>query len=1834
LTIQAKPLEILENALKIALNDADRARAHYLIAMTLRNQSGDYRRLQQVPEEFEAALSAGRANKWYDDALYHYAVWIANQGRIKAKDYGRWQPDYVKARELYRRLVTEYAKGETRYYDQALAEIEAITKPVVGVSAANIFLPGSEIQYHLNWRNVKRIEIALYPVDLTRDLQFIGRQSEEGDWIQKIDLSGSRKLHPWAKETDDQGDYRPGQEAVRLNGKIPTGAYVIEARSGKAGARDLLLVTDTALVLKVTEKQALAYFCDAISGAPLTKARVKLWARYFQDQGWEWRESAGETNQDGIAVFDLAESRFYRPAIAVAAIENRQAFSHVNYYNHNYEEGDWRIYAFTDRPAYRPNEVAQWKFIARKYQGSTYSTPANQTIEYQIHDPRGTLVKQGKAELNAFGSAWGSLELTEGMALGEYHISFPIVGGNHHINNPTLFRLEEYKLPEFQVSVRTPEENGRKKAFQLGDRVEVNVQADYYFGGPVTNATVEVLVRQSPFHHWWQPQRDFPWYYANPHLRNRYYNSRNGQIIKRETIRTDASGKATLTFDTPRESLQNFEYQIEARVTDASRREITGSGTVRVTLQRYYLYPHAKGNLYRPQDKVAVDLKALDANDQPMQVEGTVKVTRDNWYEIWLDPNGREVKGEELKRLREKGAFPPLTSPGSRGTPWRLAFRGYQSEVITTQPWKTNAEGEAGFSFTPAREGFYRIAWNSADRDGAPIKAESAVWVTTNATTELGYRHGGLEIIADRDTFQAGERAQVMLHTPVPDRYVLFSIESDDLHSYRLIHLSGTVEVIEVPIAEEHTPNVFLTAVMVNDSQIFKDAKQIIIPPAQHFLAVDVKPDREQYEPREEGTFTVTTRDRQGRPVSAELALGLVDESVSYIQQDYAGDPRQFYYGAKRQLAVQTNSTFQNRSYTKLVEGADKNLVEERVSLLRAKNEEGYQAGDVFLRRESADRSYSERQTAQLNGGVSGVAGSFFSLNMFAMNEMAQSAARESVSYKMAESALANILPSDTPQVQEPAVQVRSDFRATVFWQPGIITDEDGKATVKVKFPDSLTRWKATARVATESNQFGIASASVRTKQPLIVRLQMPRFLVAGDIATISAVINNNTDQPMDVAPSLEAEGLNIGRLITSGKPINDVKAAITAEGPNIITHLTSGKPIKDVRAAVTVEANGEARVDWLVIAERLDNAKLRVTARGDKYADAMEREINVNGHGIEKFVARSGKLRGDDLTLKLDLPKERETTSLTVQITPSLAVTMLDSLPYLIDYPYGCTEQTMSRFLPAAIAAKTLKDLGLKPEAVMSKMFGGIEPEHADKTHSRGKKLLGRLAEMIERGLARLYDFQHADGGWGWWKEGESDHFMTAYVVWGLTLARAADLQVSSDVVARAVDYLDKELVEEESNYDRQAWMLHAIAACHAAAKPSRASRFQTKAFDNLWSNRERLNAYTRALLALSAHYFGHRERAMTLVRNLENGAQIDKSPDASIIQSALTRPEPDVIGTAHWGEDGIYRRWSDGGVEATSFALRALLAIEPKHKLIEPATNWLIKNRRGAQWSNTRDTAITVLTLNDYLRASGELAADFEYELSVNGQRVAANKIAAADLFSAPSRFEIQRELLIDGANEIRIRRKNGRGPIYVSAQAQFFSREEPITESGNEIFVRRQYYKLAARPTLLNGHVYERVLLGDGYTMASGERVEAVITIETKNNYEYLLFEDLKPAGLEAVELRSGSPLYARELKSGAAARKFATYPETPGEADSQNDFAEDTNYTGRRHWVYQELRDRKVALFIDKLPQGIWEIRYQMRAETTGRFHALPVIGHAMYAPEIRANGIETRLKVEE
>ena len=214
-------------------------------------------------------------------------------------------------------------------------------------------------------RNVARVDLVLYRVDLLNDLSLSG-DSSAGSWLEKIQLGGRERRASWSFETDDKGLHRPGRKTLPLAYNLDVGSYVLVARAGGKTARELILVSDASLVLKASGKSVLLYACDVLAGAPLPGAQVKLWERIERDSRWAWREHSARLDDDGLALFDVstgAKRRSYRELFAVVSDGSRQAFAIGTSYQRNRDGGHWRIQAFTDRPAYRPEETVNWKLV-------------------------------------------------------------------------------------------------------------------------------------------------------------------------------------------------------------------------------------------------------------------------------------------------------------------------------------------------------------------------------------------------------------------------------------------------------------------------------------------------------------------------------------------------------------------------------------------------------------------------------------------------------------------------------------------------------------------------------------------------------------------------------------------------------------------------------------------------------------------------------------------------------------------------------------------------------------------------------------------------------------------------------------------------------------------------------------------------------------------------------------------------------------------------------------------------------------------------------------------------------------------------------------------------------------------------------------------------------------------------------------------------------------------------------------------------------------------------------------------------------------------------------
>ncbi len=1755
------PVEVLENVTVISADPNDRGRAYYLIAMQLKEQQGYQASPAKAQQAFEEVLKIGKATEWYDDALHEYARWLTGYNehvRDAAQKQGRPIPvNFAKALELFRKLVQEFTPQTSPHQQAASSQIELLTRPELRIVVSSIFIPGSEIEFGLDRRNVHQIDFSLYRTHLFTELPPPNPSLLHS--FRSMDLSSTPPIKTWSMQVEESQQYEPVKETVAVPERLPVGVYILEANSGRLKWRELILVSDVSVIVKNTAQKALIYFASTIDGAPLANSEVRVLESFYKNQSPSSVQHKLRTGKDGVCFFEVTDPSKHTNLFITAANGDRQAYASLKMGGLVPElQRTWRIYAFTDRPAYRPGETAQWKFVARTQDGSVYTTPANETMEYEITDPRGTKIKTEKVPLNSFGSVWGSLQLDAGMALGMYRVTFWSEPRKQPIGYADLFRLEEYKLPEFQVRVEAPQEKGRSKTYRTGDTIPVNVSVQYYFGAPVVDAAVEVLVYQRPFYGPPRKSAEYAWLYETPPID---HPGGNGPVYVRKLLRTDAAGLASFEFQTPVFAQQDFEYWIEARVTDSSRRQVIAQTTVKAPRQAFYVYAYADHQIHKPGEDVRIRFEAVDANGEPVTAKGSVRVM-----------SLHQTNGSYTKSMKD-----------------------VLEEVV-----QTDANGIAYVVFKAPQDGYYRIRWESIPESRDFVWAETSILVASQSTTGFANRFGKLQILLDRETVRPGESGAALVSFPAPGRTVLFTIDGSDLHHYQVVHMTGTDQLIEFPVRDLYVPHVLLSASVVSHHQIFKEIKPLKVAPVQHFMDIDVATDRLQYQPRETANVTITTKDSSGIPVPAEVSLALVDESVFYIQKDNVPDVRKFYFGQLPHSRVGFHSTFDLLKYKRAVSEEEKLATQGEITV------------EAVKRREAVSYATVEGVVTDENGAplpgvnvvlnaygidqhvrVTNVDGMFLFPNLSPGTYSAVfrlegfSEAREDRLEVPEDSDLRLRVVLRQLNVEHFAVAadravydlgvsavqvIRSDFRSTAFWQPDIHTDANGKATVAVTFPDSVTSWKATARAVTADNLFGQTSHAARTTQPLIVSIQAPRFFVVGDSVTVSAVVHNNTDEMLQASVTLESSG--------------------------------SMKSFP----ATTIELNGrsEKRVDWVLKATEPGTLKLRAAANSI-YNDAMEKEFPVYQHGIEKSISKAGNAvfnhgehgeHGEkisssnsavsalkELVVNLDLPKGRRSTVLHVDVSPNIATAMLRALPYLVQAPYGSTEQTMSRFLPAIAVRKTLRDLSLNS--------GGNEP-------------FRDLEGLIAQSLQRLYTFQRPDGSWGWWQQSESDPYMTAYVLWGLAITFDTGINVDPAIMERARNYLRGELSSDDLTLEERAWILHALAV---------SGDLQRDAFDRLWSKHVHLNAYGRALLALTAHHYGDVEKAQVLARNLENGVSVDRKPDQSVVLREGSASGSDASFTAHWGEDRISHDRAEGTVETTAFVLKALVAIDPENKLIEPAVSWLVKNRRGGAWSNTRDTAIVVLALNSYLLMSGSSVGAIENQsiqrLKVNGMEV------PVDDGNSSSTIRVEENYLRDGRNQIQI--FTDEPSVYFSIRADYFSAEEPVTAAGNDIFIRREYFRLAGRPTLLKGFVQDKQLLKDGEEIRSGDVVQVVLTVESKNNFQYVVIEDLKPAGLEAMALRSGG-LNTLRVKEASFARLAADEfdPELLDHVDSR--------------WVHLELRDRKVAAFVDKLTQGIWQISYELRAEVPGTFHALPATVSLMYAPDIRGNDRETLLRV--
>lgn len=1766
-----------------------------------------------LPEEHNfIALNAAIRDNANNPAIAEQASWTLVNIFLNRRQYPR-------AAELLTKHLQRFPEGGSPKFKQLL--LDDILQPRMQFDPVPSQLAGEPAKLSLLFRNAEEIQFVAYKVDLEKILADTKAYYRDFALNRSRPFGGDKNIMPPSlnapvnlfvkKELDKYllGKVADWKEAVqprenhwdrRIEVETPleqAGLYVVDAIVGKDVAgqksqtvRCMVWIQDAFLVRKPLKEEYLFQFVDAATGEGIAGANLECFG-FNRDRipGQNrlrqpaFKNFAVNTDQQGFAKTELLGSswnwltvaRTKNGKIAVLGLER---LWRPDDQTQTYER--LKAYGVSDRPVYRPGDTIKAKFwLARPTYGDAAPIQiANKNVSIGMIDPAGNQVMEKNLVTDAYGGCDFEFELPASATLGSYGFQFNSQLGldSLRFESSLRFRVEEYRKPEFEVNILSP-----STPVALGETFEAVVQAKYYFGAPVTDASVTVRVQRSTYResyypvapydwcyepgYWWFNQ-DYNWY---PGFRNWcgcfapstnwMLNSWRGrwgmdppELILEQQVQLDSSGEAKIAIDTALAKQiygdEDHRYTITTEVRDASRRTITAEGSVIAAREAFKIYSWTDRGFYRVGDRMVANFQARVLDGTPIQAKGTLDLLR-----IQYDADAKPIE-----------------------------------RVVETLEVATDAEGNLTQIFSADRAGQYRLRLRLTDDQGHRVEGGYIVTVRGDGVTGDDFRYNALELIPDRASYQPGDMVRLQISANRDDaRVALFIRPVAGVYTEpRMIQLTAKSSVVEIPVVATDQPNFFVEAYTVYDGKLHQQVKQIIVPPKDRVLDVELKANKKSYLPGEEAKVELTVRDPDGNPVAGSCLLAVYDRSLEQIAGDVLPtDIREFFWKWQRNHYIHSTSNASHRGYPIAITNEVPWRFLGIFGSTLADDADAMQGGDdnamlgAFDGAEEMIIADAPMEAAGIGGGMGGMGGG--------MGGMAEGMAMTGRAMMAAPTSSRGMDMESTADAGGQPPAVRKDFADSACWVANIETDATGKATVTFKMPENLTSWKLRSWAMTDRLQVGSSAIEAETRKPLLVRLQTPRFLVERDEIVISSLVNNDTRQATSVSVALEIDGETQMEFAANVQPIQ----------------------------TVMVEAGGQARVDWRMIARAEGKVTLRTIARSDVGSDAMQLEVPILLNGILKTESFAGTVRSgvNSSTAKINIPVERrvEQSKLTVRLSPSLAASMIDALPYLASYPYGCTEQTLNRFLPTVITQRVLEEMQIDLAKLADKRRANLNAQELGSPALRKAqwRRFDREAvfdkalvdDMVASGVQRLTDMQLSDGGWGWFsgeREYSSPH-TTATVVRGLLVARENGVAIVPEVLDQGVVWLQKHQAAElqalkdwkvkrvshkTSVNDTDALVFHVLNL----AGIDNASMNEMLRF--LYEQRQDLSVYGKALVAWATFKRGDVEKTDMLRQNMEQ----------FLIQDAENE-------TAFLDNRASWWYWYGSEIEANAIYLKLLAAQDQKGVTAPRVVKYLLNNRKHATyWKSTRDTALVIEAFADYLRATGELAAEMKTEVFLDGKRLGQVEFTAENLFEVNNTIEISGNAVPAGEQTLEIRR-TGPGNLYWNAYSTNFTLEEEITPAGLEVKIERRYYRVDPKQgeLLLPGKrgaavdakraIGERIPLEDLDELESGSLVEVELLVQSKNDYEYLIIEDRKAASLETIENQSGY-FYSAGLK------------------------------------IYRELRDQHVALCIRRLPKGNYSIRYQMRSEAPGVFTALPATISGMYAPELVGNSADFDLQI--
>ncbi len=1708
-----------------------------------------------------------------------------------------------------------------------------------------VTVPNQAFRALLTYKNLKTVYVRVAQMDIDKYNRSVERYYGEQLIREYLKLSPVKE---WTVELPDDGDFQSHSTEIKIP-ELPLGHYVILVGSEKTFSYKNNGVAYTPIWLsnisytnrRMTNGSYDFFIQHRESGAPLAGVSAQLYFEKYNYISRKYDYVKGEkftTNDAGY--FNVPTPNDYRNftidftyvpmSTSGAPTDHLQTENAIYQYKTNIDpkRKEPKTFFFMDRAIYRPGQTIYFKGIMINTDGEKNEIMANERSVVTFYDVNSQKVADMELTTNEYGTFNGTFTAPNGVLNGQMSIT----NGSGNI----YFSVEDYKRPKFDVSF-----NPVKGSYRLDEKIKVSGLAKAYSGAKIDGAEVKYrVVRNGSFPYWWYWWRGY--YPHSPQME-----ITNGVTTSNDTGTFFIDFKAIPDLSIPKSYQPTYSYTIYADVTDINGETHSSQTVVNAAYTALNLNV-AIPTLIEKENKDAFVISSSNMSGQFESAQGKVEIYKlkepEKTYRsrLWSQPDKFLMNKEEFEK----------TFPHDEFKEENNMYKWARGEKVLEQTFKNTAEivSNTGKIATPKiydsvkisnlktwKQGVYVMEAHSKDAYGEDVKDVKYFTVYSNSGSEVPSNEISWFNILTNSAIEPGGKAKFIIGSKEENVKVFYEIEhKGEIVKKEIIVLNKEQKLIEIPVEEKHRGNFSFHCIFIKNNRSYMQQGVVSVPYTNKELDIQFETFRDKLLPGQQEEWKVKIKDKKGDKLAAEMMATLYDASLdAFRPNNWYFDIYNRYYSS---LYWDVNSGFGiadaqvfNVEWNKYPSGAYR--------YYDHLNWFGYTSGYYGYYGYADDEGGGGKYRASRMVAKSAPAPSagVMAMEEKAAEPMMETPANKDKSKKESQKKgdgdavedMADISTATTTASGETAafggkdkksggedmskVAARSNFAETAFFYPQLETDKEGNVIIKFTIPEALTKWKMMGMAHTKDLKIGTIEKELVTQKQLMVIPNAPRFFRENDKMEFSTKISNLSDADMTGTAQI---------FFYDAVTMKDISSLLL--GNTAPLSLGEGQGVR----SFTSKKGQSSAVSWNIsIPEGVGAITYKVVAKANNFSDGEEMALPVLTNRMLVTETLPLPIRGNQTkTFRFEkfINQNNNSTTLrnhklTLEFTANPAWYAVQALPYLMEYPYECAEQTFSRFYANSIAAH-IANSSPKIKAVFDSwkntpdskaLLSNLEKNQELKSlmleetpwvldakdeTERKKRVallfdLNKMSNELAMAMKKLQKQQAPNGGWPWFEGMPDDRYITQHIITGMGhLDHLGVKSVHADpavwnMVNQGVKYLDNR-IREDYEWILKHDLLH-LADNHLSytqiqylyarsyfldipidGRNQKAVDYYKGQEKKYWLQNGR---YMQGMIALALNRFDDKITPKDIMKSLK--------------ENSLTSEEMGM----YWKEnyEGYY--WYQAPIESQALLIEAFDEVTKDKKAVDDLKVWLLKSKQTQDWKTTKATTEAVYAL--LLRGTDWLATESNVEISLGDLKVDPKKMPDVKQEAGTGYFKTS----WSGADikpqmgEVTVVKKD-EGVSWGAVYWQYFEQLDKITPAKTPLSLKKQLF---LQKNTDAGPVIEPIL--DKTGLKVGDKIKVRIELRVDRDMEYVQMKDMRASGFE------------------------------PTNVISSYKWQDGLGY-------YESTRDAATNFFFSYLPKGTYVFEYPLVVTHNGNFSNGITSIQCMYAPEFASHSEGVRVQI--